>query len=199
MNLGHWMQLGNLFPKRKVCSLLLGLMYLFQPHLWLCLFVCLGLGRPYISLCRVSDLILDLIHFKIVMIDLTPLFCHLYFLQIFLDPSETTITVMVNPIIMMMTMLRKSAVMNSVRIWSLAMMRLSVKMPILGQCSPLSVVLHLFYSHVISDRMVAKALDRSLVSRHWWLEWWEDLACSVLSLHSSGRCIVQVWCVGHQK
>ena len=52
----------------------------------------------------------------------------------------------------------------------MAMMRLSAKTPILSQCTPLPVVLHLFYSIFISDRMVAKALSIGLVYRQWLLE-----------------------------
>ena len=77
----------------------------------ICLFVCLGLCRPELSLGSVSDLILNLIHYEIVIIDLIPRFCHLYFFQMFLALSETTITVMVT-LIMMMMMLRVSAVRN---------------------------------------------------------------------------------------
>ena len=110
-----------------------------------------------------SNLILDLIHSEIFMIDLIPLFCHLYSLQVFLDPSETTITVMVAPITMMM-MLRASTVSNSGSSWALAMMRLSVKMPSLSQCPPLPVGFHSFSSLLIPDRTVAKALDRGLVA-----------------------------------
>ena len=78
----------------------------------ICLFVCLGLCRPELSLGSVSDLILNLIHYEIVIIDLIPRFCHLYFLKIFLAPSDTTITVTVSPITMMM-MFRESSVRNS--------------------------------------------------------------------------------------
>ena len=74
----------------------------------------------------VSDLILDLIHSIIVIFDLIPRFRHLYFLQTFLVLSDTTITVMVAPIIMMM-MSRASDVRNTCSRWALEMMRLSVK------------------------------------------------------------------------
>ena len=167
MTLGRCMQLGNLFPIRTVCPIILGAMYIFKLCLKFCLLVCLGLCCPEVSLWSVSDLILDLIHSEIVMIDLTPRFCHLYFLQIFLAPSETTITVMVDPIIMMMMMLRASAVRNDGSRWALATMRLSVRTPCLSQCPPLPVVIHSFSSLLISDTMVAKAMARGLVSRHW--------------------------------
>ena len=78
-------------------------------------------------------------------------------------------------------------------------MILSVKNTSLIQCPPLPVVIHSFSSILISDRMVAKALARVLVYGHWWLEWWDDLTCSVLKLHSSGQWMVHTWYVGHQK
>ena len=114
-----------------------------------------------------SDLILDLIHSEIVVIDLIPRFHHFYLLQILLAPSETTITVIVDPIMMMMMMLRASDVRNSNSMWALAMMRLSVKAPRLSECPPLRVVLHSVYSLLISDRMVAKALDIGFFYEFW--------------------------------
>ena len=88
-----------------------------------------------------SNLILDLIHSEIFMIDLIPLFRHLYFLQVLLDTSETAITVMVAPIMMMM-ILRASAVRNAGSRWALAIMRLSVKTPSPRQCPTLPVGFH---------------------------------------------------------
>ena len=161
--LGRCRKLGWLLPIRKVCPLLLGLTYLLQPCLWLCFFICLGLCWTEASLWSVSDLILDLIHSEIVIIDLIPRICHLYFLQIFLAPSDTTITVMVSPIMMMM-MLRAYSVRNSGSRWALARMRLSTKTPSLSHCPPLPFVIHSFYSTLISDRMVAKALAIGMVS-----------------------------------
>ena len=96
------------------------------------MFFCLVLFLPEISLWSVSDLILDLIHYEIVMIDLIPFFAKFYFLKIFLAPLETTTTVMVDPIIMMI-MLRESAVRNFGRRRELVMMRLSVETPSLSQ------------------------------------------------------------------
>ena len=100
-----------------------------------------GLCRPEVILRSVSNLILDFIHSEIVMIDIIPLFRNLYLLQVFLAPSETTITVMVAPIIIMM-MLREYAVMNASSRWALAIMKLSAKTPSLSQCSPLPVGFH---------------------------------------------------------
>ena len=68
------------------------------------------------------------IHSGNFIIYLIPILCHLCFLQVVLDPLETTITVMVAPIIMMM-MLRESAVRNNGSRWALEMMMLSVKNP----------------------------------------------------------------------
>ena len=113
-----------------------------------------------------SDLILDLIQSKIVIIDLIPRFHHLYVLHIFLASSDTTITVMVSPM-MMMIILRVSAVRNSGSRWELVMVRLSMKKPRLRQFIPLPVVLYSFSSIFISDRMVDKSLARGLVSGRW--------------------------------
>ena len=134
------------------------------------LFVCfLGLFIPEVSWWPVLDLILYLIHSIIVIIDLIPCFCHLYFLKTFLDPSETTITVMVAPIIMTMIS-RAYYVRDTSSRWELAMMRLSVKMLNLSQCPPLPVAHHSLSSLLISKSMVAKSLSRSLVSGRCWLE-----------------------------
>ena len=92
ITLGCLRRMGNLLLIRRRCPLLLGEMYLFQPLLWLCLFVCLGIWRPEVSLWFVSDLMLYLIHDEIFIINLIPLFCQLYFLWILLAPSDTTIT-----------------------------------------------------------------------------------------------------------
>ena len=97
------------------------------------------------------------------MIDLIPLFLHLYLLHVLLAPSETTITIMVAPIIMMMK-LREYAVTNSGIRWAHDMMRLSVKFPILSQCPPLPDGFHSFSSLLILDIMVVKALAIGLVS-----------------------------------
>ena len=110
-----------------------------------------------------SDLILDLIQSEIVIIDLIPCFHHLHVLQIFLAPSDITITVMISPMMMMM-MLRLSAVRNSGSRWELVMVRLSVKTPRLRQFIPLPVVIYSFSSVLISDRMVDKVLARGLLS-----------------------------------
>ena len=144
-----------------------------------------------------SDLILALIHSVIVIIDLIPRFCHLYFLQKFLAHSEITITVMIYPIIMTM-MSSAYTVRNAGSRCALAMMRLSMKTLNLSQCPPLTVAPHSFSLLLISERMVSKAMARGLVSGHCWLEVWEDLP-SALSLNSSGRWMFQAWCVGHQK
>ena len=126
----------------KLCALFSwGKSYCLQPHLWLYFCVWRGLCRPEVSLISVSNLILDFIHSEIVMIDLIPLFSRLYFIQVFLGPLETTINVMVAPIIMMM-MFIASAVMNAGSRWEMAMMRLIVKTPSLIQCSPLPVGFH---------------------------------------------------------
>ena len=166
MTLGRFKRLGHLLPMRTVCHLLFGVMYLLKPRLRFCLSICLGMCCPEVSWWLVSDLILDLIHSEIVIIDLITRFHHLYVLQIFLAPSDTTINVMVSPIMMMM-MLRVSAVRNSGSRWELVMVRLSVKTPRLRQCPPLPVVLYSLSSILISDRMVDKVLARGLVSGRW--------------------------------
>ena len=148
----------------------------------LCLFFSLGLCRPEVSWWSVSDLILELIHSLIVIIDLIPRFRHLCFLQTFLAPSETTVTVMVATIIMMM-MSRASDVRNTGSRWELATMRLSVETLNLSQCPPLPVAHHSFSSLLISERIVAKSLYRGLVSGRFWLEVWERFP-SALSLHN---------------
>ena len=98
-----------------------------------------------ISFSDVSDLFLDFIHSEIVIIALIILLRYLYFLQVFLDPSETIISVMVDRIIVIM-MLRASVVINTGSRWALAMMRLSVKTPNLSQCPSLIVDPHSFSS-----------------------------------------------------
>ena len=143
MTLGRCSRLGHFLPMRELCPILFGVMYLLQLRLQLCLFVYLGMCRPEVRWCLVSDLILDLIHYVIIIIYLIPRFRHLYFLWTFLDPSETTITVMVSPIIIMM-MSKESAVSNSGIRWELAMMMLNVKTPNLRQCPLLPVAPHSF-------------------------------------------------------
>ena len=162
MILGRYRHLGHLLTMRTVFPLLFGVIYFLQSRLKLCLFVCLGLCGTDVSWWSVSDLILDLIHSIIVIIDLIPHFRHFYFLHTLIAPSETTITLVVAPIMMMMT-LRSSDIRNSGRRWALAMMRLSVKTPNLSHCPPLPVMLHSFSSLLISDRIVARVLSRSLV------------------------------------
>ena len=142
-------------------------------------------------------MILELIHSLIVIIDLIPRFRYFNLLKTFLDTSETTITAIVAPIIIMM-MLQASDVRNTVSRWALAMMMLSVKTLNLSQCSPLPVAHHSFSSLLISKSMMTKALARDLMSGRCWLEVWEGLP-SALSLHFSGQWMVHAWCVGHQK
>ena len=101
-----------------------------------------------VNLISVSNLILDLIHSEIVIIDLIALLHNLYFLQVFLDSLETTIILLVAPIIMMI-MLRLYDVSNAVIRWALVMMRLSLKMPNLSQCQLLPVDPHSFSSLLI--------------------------------------------------
>ena len=110
----------------------------------------------------VSDLILDFIHSEIIMIALIPLLNKLYCFQVFLDPSDTTITVMVSPLIMMM-MVRASAVSNTGSRWALTMMILSLKMLNLSQCPSLPFDPHSFSSLLISDKMFARAFVIGLV------------------------------------
>ena len=166
MTLGRWIRPWHLFPIREVCPIILGLRYILQLRLQLCFCVWWGLCRPEVSLISVSNLILDFIHSEIFMIDLIPLFRHLYFLKVFLAPSETTITVMVAPIIMMI-MLRESDVINSDSRWALEMMRLRIKTPSLSQCPPLPNNFHSISSLLILDIMVAKAVTIGLVSGRW--------------------------------
>ena len=127
MTLGRRIRLGHLLPIRTVRPLLLGVNYCLQPRLRLHFCVWWGMCRPEVSLRYVLNLILRFINYEIFMIDLTPLSPHLYLLQVFLSPLETTITVMVDSIMMMMT-LRESAVRNAGSRWALAMMRLSMKL-----------------------------------------------------------------------
>ena len=49
MTLGCCRPLGNLLMMQMVCPLLFRAIYLLQPCLRLCLFVCLGLYHPEIS------------------------------------------------------------------------------------------------------------------------------------------------------
>ena len=156
MTLGRCRILGHLLLMRTVCTLLFRVMYILQPRFRLCLFACLGLCFPEVSWWSVSDLILDLIHSIIVIIDRIPRFRHFYFLYTFLDPSETTITVMVSPMMMMMTMMmmmimsRASTVRNIGSRWALAMTRLSVKTLNPSQCPLLTVASHFFSLLLIS-------------------------------------------------
>ena len=196
MTLGRRTRLGNLLLIWKVCPLLLGVWCILQHHLWLRFFVWWGLCHPEVSLISVLNLILDFIHSEIVKIEIIPLFWHLYFLQVLLAPSEKTITLMVYPIIMIM-MFRVSAMSNAGIRWALEMMRLRVKTPILSQCPPLPVGFHSFYSLLILNIMVAKVLARRLVLGFWWLDWWMELVCFILSLQSSGRLMGQAWWGGH--
>ena len=122
------MCLWHLLPIRTVFTLLVRVRYRLQLLLKLYFYVWWGLFCQELCLISVLILILDLIHSENFIIDLIPLFRHLYLLQIFLAPSETTIAVIVAPIIIIM-MSRDSAVMNDGRRWSLAMMRLSMKRP----------------------------------------------------------------------
>ena len=103
------------------------------------------------------NLILDFIYYEIVMIDLIPLFRHLYLLQVFLAPSETTTAVKV-ACISMMIMLRDSDANNADCRGELARMRFSVKTPSLIQCLLLPAGFHSFSSLLILDS------DRVLVS-----------------------------------
>ena len=121
-----------------------------------------GLCRPEASLISVSNLVIDLIHSEMFIIDLIPLFHNLYLLQVFLATLETTIILLVAPIMMMM-MLRSSNLMNTGIMWVLEMMRLSVKNQNLSQCPPLPVCIHSFPSLFILNKMVSKALARGLV------------------------------------
>ena len=99
------------------------------------------------------------------MIALIPLLSNLYCLQVFLDLSETIITVMVAPIIKII-ILRAYVVRNTVSRLELEMMRLSVKTPNLNQCLPLQVDPHSFSSLLISDKIYAKPLFSGLVLEH---------------------------------
>ena len=158
MTLGRRIRLGHFWPIQKVFPLLLFISHFLQPRMRLYFCVWLSMCHPEVSLISVSNLILYFIHYEIVMIDLIPLFRHLYFLQVFLDPSETTITVMVDPIIIMMT-LRASAVSNAGSRWALATMRFSRNTLSLSQCPPLPVGFHSFSSLLILDSMVAKEMN----------------------------------------
>ena len=91
---------------------------------------------------------------------------------------------MVAPIMMMM-MSRASDVRNVGIMWALEIIRFSVKTLKLSQCSPLPVSPHSFYSLLIYERMVSKALARGLLYERCWMEVWEDLP-SALSLHYLG-------------
>ena len=162
MILRRLLLLGNLLPIRTVCPLLLGIQYLLQRRVRFLFCFWWVLCCLDISLRTVSDLILYLIPSEIFMVYIIPLFLHLYLLQVFLDPSDTTTTVMVSPIIMMM-MLRAYYIKNYGSRWELEMMRLSVKITNLSQCITLPVDPHSFFSLLISDNVVTKALDRGLV------------------------------------
>ena len=141
MILRRLLLLGDFLPIQMRCPLLLGVRYHLQCCVWLLLRFWWGMCRLDVSLRTVSDLILDLIHYEIFMIDLIPPFRNFYILQVVLDPSETTITMMVDPIIMMV-ILRAYAVSNAGSRWALIMMILSVKTPNLSQGSPLPVEPH---------------------------------------------------------
>ena len=181
MILGRYRHLGHLLTMRTVFPLLFGVIYFLQSRLKLCLFVCLGLCGTDVSWWSVSDLILDLIHSIIVIIDLIPHFRHLYFRKTFLDTLETTITVIVAPIMMMM-MSVVCYVRNVSRKWALSMMRLSVKTLNLSQCPTLPVTPNSFSSLLVSESMAAKELSTGMVSGHCWLELWDEFT-SALSLH----------------
>ena len=159
MILGRVLLLKKHLSIRTVCPLLFGVRYFLQRSMRLIFCDWWGLFHLEVILRSVSNLILDLIHSEIFIIDLIPLFCNLYFLQVFLDPLENTIIMMVSPIIMMM-MLRVSTVRNTGISWALEMMRLNVKRTNLSQCPPLLVGPHSFSSLLISDNMVARALAR---------------------------------------
>ena len=92
---------------------------------------------------------IGLIHLENFIIALIPLLRNLYCLHVFLSPSETTITVVVAPIIMMI-MLIAYAVTNNGSRWAIEMMRLSAKIPNLTQFPPLLVVPHQFSLFLIS-------------------------------------------------
>ena len=144
--------LGHLLSIRILCLLLFRLIYLLQLCLRLCLSICLGLCCPEVRWWSVSDLILNLIHSIIVIIDLIPRFHHLYLLQTFLAPSETTITAIVAPIIITM-MLMESDARNNGRCWALEMLSLSMKTLNLSHFPQLQVAHHLFSSLLIYKRM----------------------------------------------
>ena len=61
MTLGRGMHLGNFFPIRTVCPVLLGERYRLQPRLLFYLYVWWDLCRPEASFIYLSNLILDLI------------------------------------------------------------------------------------------------------------------------------------------
>ena len=122
MILGRVLLLKKHLSIRTVCPLLFGVRYFLQRSMRLIFCDWWGLFHLEVSLRSVSNLILDLIHSEIFIIDLMPLFCNLYILQVFLDPSETNIFVMVAPIIIVM-MLRSYDIMNVVSSWALAIMR----------------------------------------------------------------------------
>ena len=101
------------------------------------------------------------------MIDLLPLFHHWNFLLVFLTTLETTITVLVAPIIIII-MLRAYAMRNAGGRWEMAMMRLSMKTPSLSQCPPLPVFLHSLSSLLISDRMLVVVMAIVLLTGRTW-------------------------------
>ena len=111
MTLRLRMLFREFLPMWSVHPICLGLMYFLHRHVrlhgcrWWAL-CCLG-----VSLSTVSYLILYFIHSEIVIISIIPLLLKLYPLQVLLDPLETIITAMVDPIIMMMV-LRASDVSN---------------------------------------------------------------------------------------
>ena len=197
MILGRRLRLGNLLPIGVVFPLLLGVSYRLQLRV-ICFCDWWSLCRPEVSLRYVSNLILDLIHSEIVIIDFIPLFHNLYLLQVLLASSETTIIVTVD-LIMMMMMLRAYAVINAGSSWAMSLMRLSAKTPNLSLCPPLPVGLYLFTSLFILENMVAKVLYRGLVSGRCWLYCWLCLTCSALSFYSSELWIVQAWWLGNQQ
>ena len=95
----------NLLPMRTVCPLLLEVIYCLHQCVRLPFYLWWVMCFLEVSLSYVSYLILGFIHSEISTIALIPIVCNLYCLQVFLDPSETTITVMVAPITMAMMLM----------------------------------------------------------------------------------------------
>ena len=102
INLRHLLLFWYLFLMQTVSPLLFGLMYCLHQRERLCVCWEWGMCHLEVSLSALSDLILDFIYSEIFMIALVLLLCNLYCLQVLLAPLETTITVIMPPIMMMM-------------------------------------------------------------------------------------------------